>query len=87
MRKRLGEQPGDAVGNAVHIGRIAVGGLPNDIRPDEGMQAKLLMETQSIIDGREAEWKAAGIPRRTDDGWRKITDAEPFVTGTPREGH
>ena len=31
--------------------------------------------------------KAAGIPQRTVNGWRKLMDAEPFVKGTSREGH
>ncbi len=55
----MGELAGDAIGSAVHIGRIAVGELLNDIVPEERMQAKPLMEAQSIVDGCEAELKPA----------------------------
>ena len=58
-RKSVRKRPRGVIGNAVHIGQIAVGELPHDIRPDERMQAKLLMEAQAIVDGREAELKAA----------------------------
>ena len=58
-RKSVRERPRDVIGNAVHIGRIAVGELPNDIRPEERMQAKLLMEAQSDFEAREAELEAA----------------------------
>ena len=30
--------------------------------------------------------KAAGIPQRTVDGWRRLMEAEPFVRGTGRNG-
>ena len=58
-RKPVRERPRDVIGNAVHVGRIAAGELPNDIRPEERMQAKLLMEAQSVFEAREAELDAA----------------------------
>ena len=51
--------PRNVIDNAVHVGRIAVGELPNDIRPEERMRAKLLMEAQSVFEAREAELEAA----------------------------
>ena len=48
-RARARERPRDAIGSAVHIGRIAVGELPNDTLPEERMQASLLTEAQAII--------------------------------------